>query len=181
MKTQNLFAAIAAALAAAGCEGDVLDVKEPEGIVLTPIEIELTRADERAEYRGWVEDLATLKGPGGADYARTWGMTLPEAKAHAREGIARWSRSLGPWPQNYEGTAAADGSCSGMDDPTCGPAAEAGPGKDEYGDPVPPDEDNGVTCWWFPNDWGYQVDRDGWWVCEAGELGRTLRELVWGS
>ena len=164
------------ALAGACDDGSTysMEPQEPAAIL---IEEERSRADMLAEYRRWRDDLATLKGPGGSEYARQWGVTLPEAKAQARAAIRFWSTTLGPWPENGEAAATNMGAdecrrshyahmgldVSGSDEMCLRARVRPPGGGGDDDDPVPPDEDYGVTCWWFQYDDG---DHGGWWVCE---------------
>ena len=163
MKNRNLFAAMVAALALLGCNDEAFYSMDPEEPAAILIEEEWTRADLLADYRQWRDYLAILNGPGGSDLARKWGMTLPQAKAQAREAIRFFSATLGPWPQNAEasnvvGSTDSDEKCiaTWWDRPPGG-----GNGEDDD-DSVPPEEGPGETCWWY-----HYGDHDcGWWVCE---------------
>ncbi len=69
--------------------------------------MEMTRSYMKSELKRARRDLALLQKPGGADYARTWGMTRQEGLTQVKQLIRFFSQALGPWPHFGEEDALA--------------------------------------------------------------------------
>lgn len=97
------------------CDFEAPNLVHEQGPALEEVDIEITRPYMFRELKRARHDLMVLKGPGGSDYARKWGMTRDEGITSVRQALYFWSQALGPVPQDEASDASASGvACTGQ-------------------------------------------------------------------